>query len=390
MTEAQPTSAQQGSANSSSSSSWIPPIPRPLQRVFDSVPLVTYSANDLPYRVPTNGSSSSSLPTLHVFTTDQDAAKGWPSFNPSCLKWQTYLRFAGISHNLTPSTNHASPTGALPFLLPPLPSVPDQRLDPRPLLPIPSSRLLTYASRHSTTTTTDKTKNSPEDPNEDGTENNAHPQKQQAYQSLLDTPIRNAWLYTLYLSPANEPLLRQLYLRPVSRSSMIQQTILSQLRRAARAEIAKTTNTPTPTSPPPKSWSISFFGGGDEQDGGSGSTLLRDLLTWAAVGRQPSIDPELIYAEAKAAFEALEAALPSSLPPPSSSSWFFDARQPTLFDAAVFSYTYLLLAPSDSEAEVQWGDDILRQTVRENCPKIVAHARRIIREYWADVEGVRV
>lgn len=362
MTEAQPTSAQQGS-----SSSWISPIPRPLQRVFDSVPLVIYPANDLPSRSPTDHPDDSSLPTLHVFTTARDAARGWPSFNPSCLKWQAYLRFAGVPHRLAPSTNHASPTGSLPFLLPPLPSAPAARLDTRPLLPIPSSRLATYAAGHN------KNKTSPEE--------DTNQRQQQAYQALLNTPIRSAWLYTLYLASANEPLLRALYLRPVSRSFLVQRTILSQLRHAARAEIAKTTSTPsTPHKSP--SWSISL--GGEEE----GTSFLRDLVTWAAIGGQPTLDPELIYAQAQVAFEAFEAALSSS-----SSSWFFNAPRPTLFDAAVFSYTYLLLAPATSSPDGdngQWGDDTLRRIVRDKCPRLVAHARRVLDEYWADVEGVRV
>lgn len=63
---------------------WIPPIPRPLQRLFDATPLVTYPPNELPYRSP----APNDLPTLHVFITEAGAARGLPSFNPSCLKWQ--------------------------------------------------------------------------------------------------------------------------------------------------------------------------------------------------------------------------------------------------------------------------------------------------------------
>lgn len=63
-------------------------MPAPLQRLFDAVPLVTYGPNQLPCRSP----GSSDLPTLHVFITEQDAARGAPSFNPSCLKWQVSFR----------------------------------------------------------------------------------------------------------------------------------------------------------------------------------------------------------------------------------------------------------------------------------------------------------
>lgn len=368
----------------------IPSIPRPLQRVFDAVPLLTYPANALPYRSPAPPDRDSALPILHVFTTPRDAARGWPSFNPSCLKWQTYLRLCAIPHTLTPSTNHASPTGALPFLLPALPARPDQRLDTRPLLPVPSSRLAHYAAQR---------RPSPQTQAQPSPPPAAAARTQQAYQALLDTPIRNAWLYALYLLPDNEPLLHTLYLAPVSRSSLVQRTTLLQLRRAARSEIAKTTTTPTPThTTSDKSW-LAYLSG----DHGM---LTDKLLTWAALGGQPTVDPDILYADAKKAWEALEAALSKTSSSPSEEeeeeeggvSWFFNSPQATLFDAAVFSYTYLILAPSCFSPSEQdgnsrassWGDNTLPAMLRENCPKIVAHTRRIIKEYWADVEGLRV
>jgi len=59
-------------------------IPAPLKQLFDLVPIVTYPPNQLPLRAP----KSARIPTLYVFSKDQDAAAGRPSFNPSCLKWQ--------------------------------------------------------------------------------------------------------------------------------------------------------------------------------------------------------------------------------------------------------------------------------------------------------------
>lgn len=59
-------------------------MPAYLQRLFDAVPLVTYGPNQLPCRSP----GASDLPTLHVFINEHDAARGAPSFNPSCLRWQ--------------------------------------------------------------------------------------------------------------------------------------------------------------------------------------------------------------------------------------------------------------------------------------------------------------
>lgn len=68
-------------------------MPAPLQRLFDAVPLVTYGPNQLPCRSP----GPSDLPTLHVFITEHDAARGAPSFNPSCLKWQVSLELLSLS-----------------------------------------------------------------------------------------------------------------------------------------------------------------------------------------------------------------------------------------------------------------------------------------------------
>jgi metaxin len=61
-------------------------VPRPLQQLFDLVPLVTYDANALPAR--SQSATSGQLPTLYVFASEHDALHGLPSFNPGCLKWQ--------------------------------------------------------------------------------------------------------------------------------------------------------------------------------------------------------------------------------------------------------------------------------------------------------------
>ena len=59
-------------------------IPPPLKRLFDTFPLVTYPANQLPLRAPRNRHQHA----LYVFTTADGAVSGAPSYNPSCLKWQ--------------------------------------------------------------------------------------------------------------------------------------------------------------------------------------------------------------------------------------------------------------------------------------------------------------
>lgn len=59
-------------------------LPAPLKRIFDQFPLVTYDANELPERAP----KARDEHVLHIFTTQEDAVRGRPSFNPGCLKWQ--------------------------------------------------------------------------------------------------------------------------------------------------------------------------------------------------------------------------------------------------------------------------------------------------------------
>ncbi|ELQ32346.1 hypothetical protein OOU_Y34scaffold01180g1, partial [Pyricularia oryzae Y34] len=176
-------------------------IPAPLQKLFARFPLYTYPANDLPARCPRpreSSSSNNSLPTLFVFISDDDAAKGRPSFNPTCLKWQTFLRIAGVEVQILPSTNHASPTGALPFLLPS--SSPT---------PIPANKLQAYAA--AATKANNNSQQQPEPTTILAKESEA------LYTSLVDHPIRRAWLHTLYLDPANTQLLTSLYLSPASR-----------------------------------------------------------------------------------------------------------------------------------------------------------------------------
>lgn len=330
---------------------------------------------------------------------------------------------AGVQFHLRPSTNHASPTGALPFLQPPTPSVSTTtttttsaantkaaatpatgrdhpRLDPRPLLPVPASRLGAYAARHgrltpeeeeaaavaATTTTT-----TPQPPSQAP---QAQPRRRAAYQSLLDGPLRAAWLHALYLSPANEHLLRRWYVDPLSRSAAVRETALGQLRRAVRAEVARSSSSLSPSS---SSSSAAGSGGGGGGGGGGWSLSgnARDVLAWAA-GGAAAIDPARVYAEAARALEALEALLglegeagAGGAGGGGQGRWFFGAPHPTVFDAAVFSYVYLILhgggPATDGEGRHKpWADDTLRRIVAGRCPRLVAHARRILDEYWPD------
>lgn len=59
-------------------------IPQPVKQLFDKVPLKTYAPNLLPER--RRGQRDHTV--LFVFSNDEDARAGRPSFNPACLKWQ--------------------------------------------------------------------------------------------------------------------------------------------------------------------------------------------------------------------------------------------------------------------------------------------------------------
>ncbi|KAK1840906.1 mitochondrial outer membrane protein, partial [Colletotrichum chrysophilum] len=73
-------------------------VPAPIAALFRRFPLVTLPPNDLPIRSPPRGD----IPILFVFTTDDDAPRGRPSFNPSCLKWQV-----SPNHRLYPLRGHS-------------------------------------------------------------------------------------------------------------------------------------------------------------------------------------------------------------------------------------------------------------------------------------------
>ncbi|KAJ5091528.1 hypothetical protein NUU61_006398 [Penicillium alfredii] len=186
-------------------------VPAPIKQLFDRFPLVTYPANDLPQRAsPRHGNQ------LFVFTDAPGARRGRPSFNPQCLKWQAYLKFVGIDFEVVSSNNHASPTGALPFLLPGLPT--------EALLPIPSHKLQKWAIEQ------------------------VHCEEEQqlnlrfeVYGSLLDHRIRNAWLQMLYLDHENfEAVARPSYVNPATTNSLVRAALGLQLQQAARDELLKT------------------------------------------------------------------------------------------------------------------------------------------------------
>ncbi|KAG9191045.1 hypothetical protein G6011_09133 [Alternaria panax] len=187
-------------------------VPTPIKQLFDRFPLVTYPVNEFPQRAPQHHSAH----VLYVFTTDQGVARGAPSHNPACLKWQAYLKFSKIPFQIASANNHASPSGSLPFVIP-LSSDPYKRTQP-----VPSSKLQRWAMNNS-----EKAIEEPGD------------LRYEAYLSLLDHRIRRAWLYTIYLSPNFTTIAEPLYILPSSRNSLVRLAISRDLRLAAETELLK-------------------------------------------------------------------------------------------------------------------------------------------------------
>ncbi|KAK1750589.1 hypothetical protein QBC47DRAFT_406949 [Echria macrotheca] len=311
---------------------WQWPIPRPLQYLFDAVPLRVYEATELPAR--SQPATSDTLPSLYVFATAEDARRGRPSFNPGCLKWQTYLRLAGVPFRLVASTNHASPTGALPFLLPP------RSTTSCSTSPIPSSQLASYAEKThavSPSTPLSVVANIP----------SSSVLRSEAYQSLVDHPLRNAWLYALYLDRRHTSLLDTFYTGPASSSGLVRATLRRQLRHAAEGEILK----------------------------------MGSYLSGAAAGTAV-VDGDRVVREAGEALEALAGVLAES-----GTGWFFGAEGPSLFDCAVFAYTFLMVEymAGPGEKGSREGDVWLGDMVRKAGEgELEGHRVRILRAAFGE------
>ncbi|KAF8251085.1 hypothetical protein K440DRAFT_579538 [Wilcoxina mikolae CBS 423.85] len=266
------------------------PIPPLIRQIFDSFPLLTYPATPLPSGCP----QPSQLPTLYVFSTPEDVSAGKPSFNPSCLKWQAYLKFCGVSYRTGVSNNHASPSGALPFLVP----AGDAKQA------VQASRLPQWASENA---------RSPR-------ECNLEDPEVKAFLALVDTRVRDAWLYALYLEPHNCHTLAQTLYRSTSVPA-VNLLLSSELQKSAAAELRKC------------------------RPGGV-------------------VNGDDIYADADAAFSALSTVLGDD-------EWFFGAEEPGLFDATVFGYTHLILTLGWHEKEAAVARGVRRHK------NLVAHERRV-------------
>ncbi|KAL8691801.1 MAG: hypothetical protein Q9218_003047 [Villophora microphyllina] len=282
-------------------SSWFR-TPKPVKRLFDKFPLVTYPANELPQRKSLDRRQNA----LYIFAREGDVRRDAPSFNPSCLKWQTYLKLIGVDFVTVPSSNHASPNGALPFLIPAYSNT-QSTLDT--VAPIASNKLQEWASKNGRSV-------------KEESEN----MRYEAYMSLLDHRIRNAWLHTLYLNPVNFVAVTQpLYIEPSTTSTPARYALSKTLQGAALAEALKTSTSPV-------------------------------------------ADISVLYRESDNAFSALSELLGDH-------EWFFDEDSPSLFDAAVFAYTHLLL---DDRMAWRKEEERLGKGLRERRWKnLVDHERRI-------------
>ncbi len=79
-------------SHAGAASSGILAIPTPIKQLFDRFPLLAYPVNDLPQRASRPREGEGHGHVLYVFTTDEDARRGAPSYNPTCLKWQVKAR----------------------------------------------------------------------------------------------------------------------------------------------------------------------------------------------------------------------------------------------------------------------------------------------------------
>jgi metaxin len=242
-----------------------------------------------------------------------------------------------------PSTNHASPTGSLPFLLPP--RISTSTAPPRP---IPADKLLSYAALQQQQ---QQQQHGPTNPlpasvsSRQNEEASSLPPRAQAYLSLVTSSLRNAWLYALYLDVSYTPLLRRLYVDRASSSGAVRATLLRQLRRAAAEQIALSSAQVVVSSAPPGAHAI---------------------------------DVRAVCDEAREALAALAGLLRES-----STGWFFDGERPGEFDAAVFSYTHLMMEWMGPWSDKKAWMTTLGQMVEEAGEgRLAEHRDRMLRLVW--------
>ncbi|MCJ1432771.1 hypothetical protein MMC27_002128 [Xylographa pallens] len=196
-------------------------LPAPLKHLFSKFPLRTLPFSQLPVRTAQHRDQH----VLYIFTDPSSPDYNTPSFNPTCLKWQTYLKFIGVDFHTVASTNHASPTGALPFLIPASSSNLQGEATGK-MSVVPSNKLQKWARDKGLTR---------EEPDS---------MRYEAYMSLLDHRIRRAWLYTLYLIRQHfHSVAAPLYIYPSTLSTPVRFALSRTLQAAALAELLTTSST---------------------------------------------------------------------------------------------------------------------------------------------------
>lgn len=182
-------------------------LPSTIRSLFDAFPWFTYEENTLPQR----SRIVTSVNTLHVFALDGEPF----SPNPACLKWQAYMMLKRIPFKVVNSNNHASPTGALPFILPA-----HNSKDPQPQA-IVSSKIQRWVENQT----------AKEDPDS---------VLERVLTSLIEQNIRAAWLFFVYLKPENfQSVANVLYISPASKNALVQKSLSFQLQNAAQEEVLK-------------------------------------------------------------------------------------------------------------------------------------------------------
>lgn len=127
----------------------------------------------------------------------------------------------GIDFLTVSSSNHASPTGSLPFVIPATSCANSSVLDL--VRPIPSHQIQAWASKPGAISKTQSDSD-----------------RYEAYLSLLDHRIRKAWLHTLYLSQSNfDAVARPLYINPATSSRPARLVLSHNLQAAALEELTK-------------------------------------------------------------------------------------------------------------------------------------------------------
>ncbi|EPS45244.1 hypothetical protein H072_769 [Dactylellina haptotyla CBS 200.50] len=291
--------------------------PRFIRVLFDRFPIYIYPTDPVPMTAREFQTTLSKQPkddiygtnTLYVFSLPGDAQNCAPSFNPGCLKWQTYLKIRGVGFCIESSSNHASPTGSLPFLIAeaaPIAGSSERHLPKT----IPVSKLAQWV-----------------EDNAPGSVNQTNPDTPdyRAFTSLIDTSIRQAWLYALYIDSTNFK---------------------------AQTKPRYTYSTPI--------WPVNYF---------LGLQMRQAALDNLKINTEVSkITGRMIYLRAKEAWAALGALLGGQ-------KWFFGAQDAGIFDASVFAYTHLILN-QDLEGS---GQDL--RAGLETHANLVNHERRI-RSTW--------